>query len=799
MRVVKYIFIIIVALIAIIGAAIAVFLYSNKPDCSGEKELEGINRNTEILFDNYGIPHIYAENANDAYFAMGYIHASERLFQMEMMRRVASGHLSEILGSSMIKTDRFFKTLGIERIADESVKQYLSDSTKAWQKATYQYIAGVNAFIESGKTPIEFYLIGMPKTEFTVKDVYMISGLMALSFANGFTIDPVISRIQQQYGDAYLKDLAIKSDSQTVKLPIHRNPPIVNMEGISKDISEIINSLPFQPFIGSNGWLVAPSRSESGKALFANDTHIGYSQPAVWYETHIEYPDCSFYGSFIPGIPFALVGHSHSKVWGLTMFENDDVNFYREKANPQNPDQVWVNDHWEDLKIVDETITVKDSDNVQVKVRYSRHGAIINDVFDGFSKFEKEPVSVWWIYTQFPSRAVEALYQLNHAENITDTRNALAMIDAPGLNFMYADIEGNIAWWAVAKLVKLPVDANTTTFLDGTSGKYEPTEFFSFDENPCAINPESGFVYTANNQPDTIAGMLYPGYYAPNDRAGRILDYAKANEKFSLETFKKIQADVVSTNFSALAHEIAKIVSTQSKLSGLEQQLADSLANWDGSHELTSVSATVFHLTLSYILARTFVDELGNDDFKSISSSHLMKSTLPLLLRNDSSVWWDNILTSSKKESRTDIFASSFLTTVQQLSKDHGTDIKNWQWANVHQLTHGHAIGEKKPFDKIFNVGPFPQRGGNETINNLAFNWDTTGVFKIKYGPAIRILLDFSDVEHSQNVIPSGQSGHFMSEFYDNQAELYNANQYRLQMMNRDEIVKNTKYKMMLK
>ncbi|MEO6167434.1 MAG: penicillin acylase family protein, partial [Chitinophagales bacterium] len=330
MKALKWILITVFGVILIVTLIGYFYLQSTKPVYKGEQTVKGLKEQVRVLYDDFGIPHIYAANEPDAFFALGYVHAQDRLFQMELLRRVGSGRLSEIFGKEMIEVDRLFRTLGTEDAAKKSAAAFLSSDTAAYQKNALAYLAGINQYIEKGKTPVEFQLLGIEKQKFTPEDIYRIVGYMSFNFAEALRSDPIFQKIKDQLGTAYLKDIAKEYQSGSFKIPIHEQDTAIT--NISKAITIIFNQLPVAPWIGSNGWVLASSRSASGKVLFANDTHIGYSQPSVWYEAHLEAPRYSFYGNFLAGVPFAVIGHSKFASWGLTMFENDDMDIFREKV-----------------------------------------------------------------------------------------------------------------------------------------------------------------------------------------------------------------------------------------------------------------------------------------------------------------------------------------------------------------------------------------------------------------------------------------------------------------------------------
>jgi penicillin amidase len=789
MKTLKRILLILLLIIVLALFVVWFYLYSTKPKYSGALKISALQEKVDVYFDEWGIPHIYAQNETDAYKAFGYLHAQERLFQMEMMKRVASGRLAEILGKDLVETDKFFLTLGLEDAANRSIKAN-HKGDELFAKAAQAYLDGVNEFIRSGKTPIEFTILGIPKEEFKTQDFYLIAGYMAFTFSSGFTVDPIVSKINKKLGSNYLKDWGTIYQPGTEQIPSNKKADIAIENKLISYSSKIISSIPIPTWIGSNSWVVAPSKTKSGKVIFSNDTHIGYGQPSVFFEAHMEYPGQRIYGNYIAGVPFALLGHNQNCAWGLTMFENDDLDMFREKLNPENPNQVWFQNRWENLTIRDIKIKVKGATDIDFQVKSSRHGPIM-DGLQGNLDPNESAIAVSWTFPMIESRVIEAFYMLNNSINIKNAEAAASLIYSPGLNVMYGDVEGNIAWWAAAKLVKRAAHVNSKIILDGASGKDEYLGYYDFSENPRLINPASGFVYSANNQPDTMAGILYPGYYAPEFRAKRIVKLLSTDKKWSVEEMKRMITDDTSAVHPEMAKLILSLLSKDDliKKGGNYSKAFQLLSDWKGGHAADAVEPTIFYKLLYQVLFKTFADEMGEKDFNAISSSHLMGNTYPFIFKDKQSVWWDDIST-NEKETRADVFNSAFNQSIVDLEKQLGSDMSKWNWSRVHTLEHHHPLGTVKPLDKLFNVGPFGVKGGNQVINNIDFQFSRDGIYKATYGPAIRILLDFADIENSISVLPTGESGNFMSKHYSDQAEIYNLGQFRKQVMNKDEIIK---------
>ncbi len=797
MKAFKKIFKVFIIFIAILSVAAFFYLRSFKPQYSGTINLPGLTDKVDVYFDDYGIPHIYAQNKDDLYYAFGYIHAQDRLFQMEILRRIASGRLSEIVGSKTLKYDEFFRTLQVNKTSREAVKMFFSDKNNPYVKNVNNYLKGINEFLHNGKTPVEYQLMGIEKEDFTPEDIFNIAGYMAFSFAEGFKYDPFITKIENTLGEDYLKDIIPSYIPGTERIPLNNDSSadFSALSAITENMDNITENLPVPFFHGSNSWVLSGSRTKSGKVIFANDAHIAYSQPSVWYEAYLETPDFNLYGNFIAGIPFALIGHNHDVAWGITMFENDDVNYYFEEINPNNPEEYKTNNGWKKFNTVEEIIKIKDSSDVKIKVRSTERGPVINSVTKGLE--DKNPISLFWTFTHKPATIIEAFYGLNNTHSIKQAKESVKLIAAPGLNIMYGDKEGNIAYWASASILKYNDSAKSDRIENWENA---PVSFYDFKDNPQNINPKSGMVYSANNQPDSVNGILYPGYYAPEDRAKRILKLLNSDKDWTVDKIKSVSTDVTSVKAPEIVHEILKNI----KKSGLSksenyQQAYDILDKWDGNHRENDAAPVVYYRVLRKILEFAMQDELGEKDFEMMTHGHTAARSIPILISDNESVWWDNIKT-EKKETREDIFTAAFDSAIVCLQRELGNDIENYKWKDVHTAEYQHFIGKSSPlFAKIFNVGPFGVWGGRQVINNINFNLSKDGKYYAKSGPSMRIIIDFNDIENSISVIPTGQSGVFMSKHYADQAEMYNKGKFRKQMMNKEEIISDCKDKLVLK
>lgn len=784
-----------ILILLLLAAAIIYFYFkSTKPKYSGNLSFSNLKEKVEVKYDKYGIPHIYAQSERDAYLTLGWVHAQDRLFQMEMIRRVAYGQLSEILGEPLIDFDKSMLTLGIGEMAEKSAKEAFENNNGAYQESALAYLEGINTFIEKGNLPIEFKLIGFEPKPFTPKDFYAIIGFMSYGFSSGIREDPYLTEVAQNLNDAYLKIFKLDSASLLPNSGID-SIALPYLHQIWMAQNQVNDNLPIGKWTGSNGWVLSGKKTKSGKPILANDTHIKYAQPSVWYESYLEYPGHKFYGYYLTGVPFAIEGHNSHFGWGLTIFPFDNMNLYAEKINPDDKNQYWDGNKWVDFVKINYTIKVKDSHDLTFEMRKSKHGPILNDAYPKIkSRFNDHGIALWWAATQENVTTLEATYLMNNSGNIKEFESALNLVDIVGLNIMYADADGNIAWWATGKIPILTSGINTHKILDGTNPENDVKGFYPFSKNPKSINPDCGYIITANNPPHAVDGIIYPGYYAPGLRAKRIEDLLSQEEKWDIDDLKTVQNDVHSDRDLSITKLILNNIKITEESPKEIKQLTDYLKEWDGNYDINSIGATIFTRLLYFVVHETMQDEIGEENFEELVTSYLFRSSYERLFFDKNSIWWNNI-NSDTIETRSDIFAIALRKTANSfLDKDKNlrTDLK---WGKAHQLIHIHPIGRKEPFDKIFNVGPFEKSGSNEVVDKEGFNYNSKGMYAVLSGPALRTLIDFANPNQAQGIIPTGQSGNFLSPYYSDQAKMFVEGKYRRQILTFDE---KDKYKLLI-
>lgn len=774
---------IVVALVIVLLLGIWLFTRSLHPTYNGELTINNLSDKVIVYYDDIGVPHINAQNEKDAYTALGYVHAQDRLWQMEVVRRIAAGRLAEIFGKELVRTDKFFSGLGIEAAATKAIEK-LDKNGKPYQLAQ-AYLDGINQFVENGPTPLEFYLVGVEKEKYTLKDVYNVFGYMAFSFAVAHKTDPLLTEIKEKLGEKYLKELDGAAYENLTVIKNGQNPEI--RASYAKAIHSIMDNLPVAPFIGSNSWVIGPEKTKNGKVIFANDPHIAFSQPSVWYENHIKTPTYEMYGFNLALTPFPLLGHNRKYAYGLTMFENDDVDFYYEKELPNDSTKYQTASGVQSYKFIEKRIRIKGEQDTVYKIKVSQHGPIMNGLIDFID--DKRPIAMQWIYTKLDNELLAVAYEMSHAKSLSDFKIGASKLHAPGLNIMYGDASDNIAWFASGKLYKYRDSLNTRIILDGASGKDEIISYLDFEQNPQAINPDWHYVYSANNQPDSIAGMLYPGYYLAEDRARRIENILDAKNDFTKEDVAKMINDVTSVTAPEIIQNLTKTLDV-SMLSVSEKKALEVLKQWDGVFEKKKVGPVVYNRFWYEFVKNTYKDEM-QDGFAQFVGTPLEEKAVASQAKKEVSVWWDDITTKDKVETKQEIVTKSFQNAIAFLQNQLGANVANWKWERVASVEYEHPIGKAGGMlRKIFNVGPFATDGGDQVINNQIYRIDSTGYYTIKAGPSTRRVVDFSDVENSLAILPTGQSGNVFSPHYKDQAERYLNGKFVKMMLNQQGIEK---------
>ena len=746
------------------------YVQGKQPVRDGELPLAGLQAPVSVRYDARGVPHLQAQNEADLYRALGYVHAQDRLFQMEIMRRLARGELAEVLGAKLLATDTLFRSLRIREQAALMV-QRIDHQSAPWQ-ALQAYLDGVNQWQAGHPKPMEFDLLGIAPRPFTAEDTLSIAGYLAYSFAAAFRTEPALTYIRDQLGPEYLKifDLGWHPDG-ALAAPLAA-ADWRSLEQLAQLSHAALGDVGIPQFEGSNAWAIAGSRTRSGRPLLAGDPHIGFAVPAVWYEAELSAPGFSLYGYFQGLNPFALLGHNREFGWSLTMFQNDDVDLIAEKTNPANPEQVMVNGRWQTLEKTQQSIAIKGEAPATITLRRSPHGPIVNDVLG--SSAGATPIAMWWAFLETENPILEGFYQINRADTLDKMRDAAIKVQAPGLNLVWANAKGDIGWWAAARLPMRPAGVNPAFILDGSSQQADKPGFYPFSTNPQQENPASGYIVSANYQP--AAPVPVPGYYNLADR-GRQLDRHLARPDIQWDTASS-QALQLDTSNDYGPRTLAPLLATLRSIAqdDEEKELVEQLAAWRGDYPVDSTSATLFNQFLYELAFAALHDELGDTWFPVLISTRAIDAALPRLAADPASPWW-NTRGSNEHTDRSAIVRLAWQRSLNHLRETFGQDCATWQWGKAHTLTHSHPLGVQKPLNLLFNVGPFAAPGSHEVPNNLSAKIGPAP-WPVTYGPSTRRVIDFADAGSAATINPVGQSGVPFDKHYADQAEDYIEGRY---------------------
>jgi penicillin amidase len=761
------------------------------PQIEGKINLPGLISPVEVLRDRWGVPHIYAANTHDLFFAQGFVHAQDRLFQMEMNRRVARGKLSELFGELALDTDRTARTFGFNRLG--SIDWMNTDGDL--RDIVLAYTQGVNAYLEypGKKLPVEFTLLRHQPEAWTPEDTTAFTRVMIWQLSHAWYGEVIRAQLAEKAGEVHAAELNIQypvDNPLTLPLGIEynrlNNPELLRKVG--------------GPFLsqgkGSNSWVVCAERSTTGTAVLCNDMHLQVTAPALWYEAHLVAPGINVTGVSLPGVPMILVGHNDKIAWGMTLAFTDCEDLFIEKFDPQNPRRYQFGDTWEEAQVVPEAITVKGRAEAHIEnVVITHHGPVISDVI-GMSE---QRVAVNSMALR-PCLAFEGWLGLNRATNWDDFVEALHCIEAPQLNVSYADTEGNIGYWVTGK-VPIRLKGQGDVPAPGWTGEYEWTGEVPFEEMPHAFNPEQGYIVTCNHKivpddyPYFLGDVWMNGY-----RARRIADYIESKAQLSIEDHQALHVDFTCLPGKEFAAQVESLKSDDADVL-LAQKL---LKAWDGSLEANSTGGAVYEVARLHLTRNILEPALG----KELTSRYMGQGFHPLLLPthefyghdtvavlrllSNPQAWW-----LEQAGGRDAVLEKSLKQAVAWLKDNLGADPAGWQWGKLHRVSFAHPLALQKPLDEVFNRGPFPIGGDTDTPCQTAFFAHDPYDNKA-WAPSFRQVVDMGDLSRSMAIFPPGQSGILGSPHYDDLIQPWLNGEYHLQLWTRQQVESQVEGKLVL-
>ena len=730
----------------------------------------------EVYFDDYGVPSVFASNDSDMFKAAGYIGARDRLFQMSFMKYAYKGQLSLVLNDSLFAEDTFLRTLGFEKIAKETLEKVPSSTLQHLEDTCF----GINTYVQSLSPqdyPLEFKLIGVEKLPiFEPLDIVALSTMMAWELQGGWDSELFFGAINEQLGSDYLNEiLPFYNDSF---ITIASNDVLLksyqDFASDTKKIREILKT--DRDGYGSNAWVVSGSKTDTGFPLLANDPHLSYGQPPWWYEIRLKSDNYNFGGYGLYGFPLPVIGHNDHIGWGFTNVMTDDMDFYVETLN-EDKTQYMLDGIWKDLKIEQETISLKSGDKKTIIIRSTHRGPIVSDIHPD-AKGQSKAISFKW--TEFDAfDETTALFMLAKATNWDEFSDASKLFGAPGQNWTYADKDGNIGWRPNSK-IPIRLGAEQLIPFDGSTSKHDWTGYVPFDEMPYVYNPEKGYISNGNNKTiDDDYPYYISRYWADPSRGEQIDRRLKVNSKLDVEDMKSILNEITSP--FAQEYSTLFIKNYSEGFSEKGDEIYDILNGWDGVESIDSDATVVFHAIYIQLVQNLFQDELqsfGSDSFDTFYSLKYIRSlAIRSIFDRNATLWVDNVLT-SKKETLNDIVNQSFDDAHDFLTKNYGNP-KELTWGDVHQVTYRHRLNGDPLVKRFinFSIGPFPMAGSGMTPR--AASYSVSDPFDVTAGSSMRRVIDFANFDNGFSILPTGQSGVFKSPHYRDQTSLYNKGKFK--------------------
>jgi penicillin amidase len=750
------------------------------PKVDGALCLDGLQAPVEVVRDRWGVPHIFAANEHDLYMAQGFVHAQDRLWQMEANRRAGAGRLAEVVGAAAVEMDRRMRTLTIRRVAEHEAT-LLDDDIRAVLDA---YAAGVNAFIAQGRLPVEFTLLRYKPEPWVVADTLTWIKMMSWYLCADWWAEVSRWQLIKRLGEARVAALY---------LPYFEHWPRVVPSGVPYTI--LADTLPERSHpapaagnpsatggMGSNNWVVAGARTTTGMPILANDMHLGMSIPAIWYENHLVGGALNVTGVTFPGTPGVISGHNGRVAWGFTDGMPDVQDLYIEHTRRTHDGRVQVefDGGWYEAAILREAIRVKGSATVYEDVIVTRHGPIINVLRDDLA--DAEPLALRWTSLE-PDMVLRGLMRMNHARDCREFRETLRDWTAPVQNVVYADIEGTIAYSFPGK-IPIRAQGDGTVPVPGWTGDYEWTGYIPFEHLPHIENPPQGYVASANN---AVVDDGYPYDLAvragSGHRAQRIVELIESCAKMDVAYVRQMHLDVVSPLARIVARHLGQLEVDDPALAAIVNRMRV----WDGALRVDSAEAAICGIFIRQMVSLTLSETFAEPEPYRDEAWRWLEHTLP----DPHHPGFDL----GHGETRDDVMRLALAKTVEALTAECGPDVDDWAWGKLHRMTYGHPLGENKLLATVFNRGPYPAPGDGHTVCAVhQHDLRKTTVTAAPY----RMIVDLHDVRNSVSLLTPGQSGQPGSPHYDDQLQAWFTGEYHPMLYAREDVEREARHRLRL-
>lgn len=714
---------IVIGAVAVVGAV--VYVRRVKPDYD-QAVNAAVRAPVTVGRDTAGVPHVWAKNEEDLYFAQGYVHAQERLWQLELFRRVAEGRLAEIFGPSMIDTDKFLRTIGLWRGAGQN--EATLDTTE--RRMLGAYVAGVNSWIEhhDGPLPPEFLTLRIKPERWTLRNSLAVEKVMAWD-------------LSLYDGAASLSRSVTKLGAEKAKYLMPTDPPwgatIVESQvpAMPRAAHALLDALSITR--ASNAWVIGGTRTTSGKPILANDMHLALRQPGVWYLMALHAPGIDVVGMTLPGVPNVIAGHNRAVAWGFTNVMLDDVDFFIERPDPNDATRYLTPAGSEPFATDTQVIRVKGRDSVTFVIRTTRHGPIISDVEKRLAG--ADAIAMEWAAAGI-SHSLKAFPLFNRARNAQELRAAIPFFDNPHQNIVYADTAGRFGYQMAGRIPIRGARLRPPILpMPGWTGEWDWQGFVPFSEQPSTPDPASGFAVTANNrQVRSAVGDLISNDWEAPYRAMRIREMILEAPKHNAADVHRMQLDVKDL----LAVRYQDRAARAAQAAGLDD-VANLLTAWDGTAERDSRPAAYFYVWYEMLRRRVMQSLFGSE------TGAFSRDALSAVLDSGSIGWLG-----ANGKATLDSLSRAAMINADSIARGK-------TWGDLHYVVIDHALGEVPAIEKLLslNVGPAPHRGSTTTVDVAQYRTSQIP-FRTSYGPSERHVVDMADVDGTGGfILPTGESG----------------------------------------
>lgn len=751
-KIIKRVLIVILALLVVGGGYGYYFLHKSLPTVEGKVEVSVLDNNVKVTRNDKGIPTIEAENDKDLYRAQGYVHAQDRLFQMDLARRQASGRLSEVVGKAALENDKKFLVFSLRKAAEDSYSGY-SDSAKEVLDA---YAEGVNAYIDEAvqdnKLSYEFSLLGYKPEKWTPIDSLTIGKYMAYDLGGHWDHLAFNNWILNNLGEDNLKQLLPESFSQNKD-----SEDIIKANlGLDINVDSKLASVERPPMEnGSNNWVVSGKKTKSGKSLLADDPHLGLSTPSVWYQMNLRTPDSKVSGVIFPGIPGIILGHNENIAWGVTNFGPDVQDLYIEKRDQNNPHRFEYDGEYYDAEVSSYDIKVKNGESEKFEVVRTKHGPIIDELLKPLGQSDKS-FSMQWTALE-STQELEAIIDINKSKNWNEFEKALENFKAPAQNFVFADNDGNIAYKSNGNVpIRKKGDGNLP--VPGYSSEYGWDGYIAYDKLPKLYNPEEGFIATANTE------TLKTDYHTSNVwaqpyRKARIDEVLSSKNDLTVDDMKNLQMDTKNLYAKDFLDSLFKHTS-ENNIS--DKDAYNKLKSWDYNDDKDSAAPLIYDTWMRVIREKILKDKMSAEAYKFMPHK---ESYTDKILRDALDGKKVNLI--EEKGGINKVLEDSFNDTISELKNKYGNNINSWKWGGNHKLGFRHPLSKSSDLLAYFlNPKEYPISGSKVTVQAARQNEEGL----VNHGASWRFVYDF-DNNTGYHIVGPGQSGHFMSSHYDDQVK----------------------------